>query len=112
VTVRPGAQKTDAVQNNRNLLLSKDALVSSTPQLEILADDVKCKHGSTTGQLDAEALFYLRSRGIGLAEARGLLTRAFAGELVGRIGEDSVRAAVEAELGARLGGPSTDEAAA
>jgi Fe-S cluster assembly protein SufD len=112
VTVRPGAQKTDAVQNNRNLLLSKDALVSSTPQLEILADDVKCKHGSTTGQLDAEALFYLRSRGIGLAEARGLLTRAFAGELVGRIGEDSVRAAVEAELAARLGGPSTDEAAA
>ena len=110
VLVRPGAQKTDAVQNNRNLLLSRDALVSSTPQLEILADDVKCKHGSTTGQLDAEALFYLRSRGIGLAEARGLLTRAFAGELVRRIGEASVRAAVEAELGARLGGrPSTDE---
>jgi Fe-S cluster assembly protein SufD len=112
VLVRPGAQKTDAVQNNRNLLLSKDALVSSTPQLEILADDVKCKHGSTTGQLDAEALFYLRSRGIGLAEARGLLTRAFAGELVRKIGVSSVRAVVEAELGERLGGgPSTDEAA-
>ena len=66
----PEPQKTDAVQNNRNLLLSKDALVSSTPQLEILADDVKCKHGSTTGQLDAAAVFYLRSRGIGEAEAR------------------------------------------
>jgi Fe-S cluster assembly protein SufD len=104
VVVRPGAQKTDAVQNNRNLLLSRDALVSSTPQLEILADDVKCKHGSTTGQLDAAAVFYLRSRGISEAEARGLLTRAFAGELVARISVASVRAAVEAELGARLGG--------
>jgi Fe-S cluster assembly protein SufD len=110
VVVRHGAQKTDAVQNNRNLLLSKDALVSSTPQLEILADDVKCKHGSTTGQLDAAALFYLRSRGIGEAEARGLLTRAFAGELVGKIGVASVRAAVEAELAARLGvGPKAEE---
>jgi Fe-S cluster assembly protein SufD len=113
VVVRHGAQKTDAVQNNRNLLLSKDALVSSTPQLEILADDVKCKHGSTTGQLDAAAVFYLRSRGIGEAEARGLLTRAFAGELVRKISVASVRAAVEAELGARLGGgPSTEEAGA
>jgi Fe-S cluster assembly protein SufD len=110
VVVRPGAQKTDAVQNNRNLLLSKDALVSSTPQLEILADDVKCKHGSTTGQLDAAAVFYLRSRGIGEAEARGLLTRAFAGELVGKVSVASVRAAIETELGARLGGgPSTGE---
>jgi Fe-S cluster assembly protein SufD len=110
VVVRHGAQKTDAVQNNRNLLLSKDALVSSTPQLEILADDVKCKHGSTTGQLDAAAVFYLRSRGIGEAEARGLLTRAFAGELVRKISVASVRAAVEAELGARLGGgPMAEE---
>jgi Fe-S cluster assembly protein SufD len=113
VVVRPGAQKTDAVQNNRNLLLSRDALVSSTPQLDILADDVKCKHGSTTGQLDAAAVFYLRSRGIGEAEARGLLTRAFAGELVGKIGDATVRAAIEAELSRRLGGgPSTEEDAA
>jgi Fe-S cluster assembly protein SufD len=113
VVVRPGAQKTDAVQNNRNLLLSKDALVSSTPQLAILADDVKCKHGSTTGQLDAAAIFYLRSRGIGEAEARGLLTRAFAGELVRKIGIAPLRAAVEAELSARLGGgPSAEEDAA
>jgi Fe-S cluster assembly protein SufD len=113
VVVRPGAQKTDAVQNNRNLLLSKDALVSSTPQLEILADDVKCKHGSTTGQLDAAAIFYLRSRGIGETEARGLLTRAFAGELVGKIEVASVRAAVEALLEEHLGsGPSSQEDAA
>ncbi len=69
VVVRPGAQKTDAWQMNKNLLLSREALAHSTPQLQILADDVKCKHGSTTGQLDANALFYLRSRGIG--EARG-----------------------------------------
>ena len=113
VVVRPGAQKTDAVQSNRNLLLSKDALVSSTPQLEILADDVKCKHGSTTGQLDAAAVFYLRSRGLGEPEARGLLTHAFAGELVRRIGIAPLRAAVLAELGARLGGgPSMEEDAA
>jgi Fe-S cluster assembly protein SufD len=109
VVVRPGAQKTDAVQSNRNLLLSKDALVGSTPQLEILADDVKCKHGSTTGQLDAAAVFYLRSRGIGEALARGLLTRAFAGELVRRIDDRALRAAVVAELDARLGGGSALE---
>jgi Fe-S cluster assembly protein SufD len=113
VIVRPGAQKTDAVQSNRNLLLSRDALVSSTPQLEILADDVKCRHGSTTGQLDAAAVFYLRSRGIGEAEARALLTRAFAGELVQGIGVAALRGAVLAELSARLGGgPSTEEDAA
>jgi Fe-S cluster assembly protein SufD len=104
VLVRPGAQKTDAIQSNRNLLLSREALVSSTPQLEILADDVKCKHGSTTGQLDPMALFYLRSRGIGEKEARSLLSRAFAAELVGRIDEPSFRAVVDGELDARLGG--------
>ena len=108
VIVRPGAQKTDAMQNNKNLLLSKEALVNSTPALQILADDVKCKHGSTTGQLDAAALFYLRSRGIGEAEARTLLTWAFASDVVGRIQVPSVQAAVEAVLGARL--PSSPEA--
>jgi len=82
VVVRPGAQKTDASQMNRNLLLSREALVHSTPQLEILADDVKCRHGSTTGQLDPAALFYLRSRGIGETEARSLLTWAFASDIV------------------------------
>ena len=91
VVVRPGAQKTDAWQMNRNLLLSREALVHSTPQLEILADDVKCKHGSTTGQLDPNALFYLRSRGIGEAEARSLLTWAFASDLVRKLEIEPLR---------------------
>jgi Fe-S cluster assembly protein SufD len=109
ILVRPDAQKTDAVQYNKNLLLSRHALVNSTPALEILADDVKCKHGSTTGQLDPAALFYLRSRGIDEAAARALLTRAFAADVAERIKIPSVRAEVERELGQRLG--STAEAA-
>jgi Fe-S cluster assembly protein SufD len=104
VVVRPGAQKTDAGQMNRNLLLSREALVHSTPQLEILADDVKCKHGSTTGQLDANALFYLRSRGIGEPEARTLLTWAFASDLVGRMAVEPLRALVARQLQSRLAG--------
>jgi Fe-S cluster assembly protein SufD len=108
VVVRHGAQKTDAIQTNKNLLLSKEALVNSTPALQILADDVKCKHGSTTGQIDEGALFYLRSRGIGEAEARALMTWAFASDVVLRIPVASVRAAVEAVLAARLA--STPEA--
>ncbi len=98
VVVAKGAQKTDAAQANRNLLLSRGALVHSTPQLLILADDVKCKHGSTTGQLDPAALFYLRSRGIGEAAARSLLTFAFASDIVQRIGVEPLRVAVEAQL--------------
>jgi len=104
VRVRPGAQKTDAAQTNRNLLLSRDAIVHSTPQLEILADDVKCKHGSTTGQLDATALFYLRSRGIGEAAARGLLTWAFASDLLRGVPVEALRQAAEAALQAQLRG--------
>jgi len=104
VIVRPGAQKTDAWQMNRNLLLSGEALVHSTPQLQILADDVKCRHGSTTGQLDPAALFYLRSRGIGEAAARGLLTWAFASELLRTVRDERVRAAVEKRLQERLPG--------
>jgi Fe-S cluster assembly protein SufD len=104
VLVRPGAQKTDAVQTNRNLLLSREALVHSTPQLEIRADDVKCKHGSTTGQLDATALFYLRSRGIGEAAARSLLTWAFASDLLRGVKDDAVRLAAERHLQAHLPG--------
>ena len=98
ILVRRGAQKTDAYQTNRNLLLSREALVNSTPQLEILADDVKCKHGSTTGQLDPGALFYLRSRGIGEAAARSLLTYAFASEVLQGIPIESLRAAVGRHL--------------
>jgi len=99
------------MQTNKNLLLSKEALVNSTPALEIFADDVKCKHGSTIGQLDANALFYLRSRGIGEAEARRILTYAFAADLGNRIRVPAVRAAVEGALGLRLPGAAAGEAA-
>jgi Fe-S cluster assembly protein SufD len=105
VIVRAGAQKTDAWQMNRNLLLSREALVHSTPQLEILADDVRCKHGSSTGQLDPAALFYLRSRGIGEAAARSMLTCAFASDLVRRLEMEPVRRAVEQHLQAHLPRP-------
>lgn len=82
VKVAEGAQKTDAQQENRNLLMSKMALAHSNPRLEIYADDVKCSHGSTTGQLDEDALFYLRSRAIGPADAKGMLVFAFANEML------------------------------
>ncbi len=95
IHVHPGAQKTDAKQTNRNLLLSEDALASSQPQLEIYADDVKCTHGSTVGQLDDEAVFYLRSRGIGLEAARSLLTYAFAADLVARVKVPSLHAELQ-----------------
>ena len=98
------AQKTDAQQTNKNLLLSREALVHSVPQLEILADDVKCKHGSTTGQLDPAALFYLRSRGIGEDAARSLLTYAFASDIVQRIKVEPLRAGLDA-LPARPAAP-------
>jgi len=85
IIVRPGAQKTDAKQTNKNLLLSDDATVDTKPQLEIYADDVKCTHGATVGQLSDEAIFYLRSRGIPLEKARQMLIYAFAGEIIDRI---------------------------
>ena len=96
IIVRPDAQKTDALQTNKNLLLSREALVNSTPALEILADDVKCRHGSTIGQLDANSLFYLRSRGIGEQEARALLTYGFAADLTRRIRVPWIREEIEA----------------
>lgn len=102
VVVREAAQKSDALQSNRNLLLSADALVNSTPQLEIRADDVKCKHGSTTGQLDPQALFYMRSRGLGEEAARALLTYAFASEIVQRIEVEPVRSRLTEYLYDRL----------
>ena len=101
VIVRAGAQKTDALQSNKNLLLSREALVNSTPQLEIRANDVKCKHGSTTGQLDADALFYLRSRGLSAEAARSLLTYAFASDLVLRV-PAALRGAVDRALHEKL----------
>jgi Fe-S cluster assembly protein SufD len=85
IFVRKDAQKTNAYQSNKNILLSDDASMNAKPQLEIYADDVKCSHGATTGQLDEEALFYLRSRGIGINEAQALLTTAFAEEILNKI---------------------------
>lgn len=102
IYVHRGAQKTDAKQSNRNLLLSPDAIANSNPRLEIFADDVRCTHGSTVGQLDDDAIFYLRSRGIGAEAARSLLTYAFASDVVERIKVEPVRRDLEELLFARL----------
>jgi len=91
IIVRKDAQKTDAKQTNKNLVLSEDATINTKPQLEIFADDVKCTHGATVGQLDADAMFYLRSRGIGVDEARALLIEAFARELIDGIKDQHFR---------------------
>jgi Fe-S cluster assembly protein SufD len=85
VKVHPDAQKTDARQSNHNLLLSRNAEIDTKPELEIYADDVKCSHGATVGQLDEQSLFYLRSRGIGEIQARGLLTYGFARDILDRV---------------------------
>jgi len=102
VLVRHGAQKTDASQTNKNLLLSDDALVDTKPQLEIFADDVKCAHGAAVGQLDEDALFYLRSRGISQEAAKSLLSYAFASEMVNLIPLAPVRARVRELVTSRL----------
>jgi Fe-S cluster assembly protein SufD len=98
IFVRPEAQRTDAKQTNRNLLLSDDATVDTKPQLEIFADDVKCTHGATIGQLDPESIFYLRARGIGLEVARKMLLHAFASEIVNRISIEPVRERLDSKL--------------
>lgn len=103
VKVFEGAQKTDAVQENRNLVLGKRAFAHSNPRLEIFADDVKCTHGSTVGELDEEALFYLRTRGISVESATGMLTLAFAGEIVDMFRVPAVRDHVRDVLMHRLG---------
>jgi len=95
IIVHKDAQKTDAKQTNRNLLLSEDAQIDTKPQLEIYADDVKCTHGATIGQMDDEALFYLRSRGINETSARALLLSAFAGESLQRVKVDGIRKHLE-----------------
>jgi len=102
VVVHPGAQKTDAHLANHNLLLSKSAEVDTKPELRIDADDVKCAHGATVGQLDEAALFYLRSRAIDAGTARALLTYAFAHDVIERIRVAPLRAALEQVLFARL----------
>jgi len=105
IIVRENAQKSDAVQTNRNLLLSDAALVNTKPELKIFNNDVKCKHGATVGQLNNESLFYLRSRGIPLAEARKLLIFAFASEMIELVDIPALRQGLETLLFAKFQHP-------
>jgi len=105
IIVRPDAQKTNAFQSNRALLLSEDASIDSKPQLKIWADDVKCTHGATVGQLDEDAMFYLRSRGIPYGTARAMLIHAFASEVVGEVRLAPLKGYLEQRLLEKLGQP-------
>ena len=98
IFVRKDAQKTDAKQTNKNLVLSENSTINTKPELQILADDVRCTHGATVGQLDQEALFYLRARGIGKTDARDLLVYAFARDIIDRIGIPAIREHLEKAL--------------
>ena len=102
IVVRPDAQKTDAKQTNKALLLSDHAMVNSKPQLEIFANDVKCTHGAAIGQLDDEAVFYLRARGIGAEDARRMLVHAFARNVLDGIRVAPLREGIEQALAVRL----------
>ncbi len=102
IIVRPDAQKTDAKQTNKALLLSGDATINTKPQLEIFADDVKCTHGATVGQLDPDQLYYLRARGIHRDDARNMLIHAFASDVLNGIKHESLRDELEAALVAKL----------
>ena len=102
IMVRPDAQKIDAFQSNNNLLLSDNSTIDSKPQLEIYADDVKCSHGCTIGQLDEKALFYMRSRGIGIEEAKAVLTYAFASEAIENISVEEVKLLAQKLLAQKL----------
>jgi Fe-S cluster assembly protein SufD len=102
IFVERDAQKTNAYQSSKNILLSDDATINTKPQLEIYADDVKCSHGSTTGQLNEEALFYLRSRGLGEDSARRLLLYAFANDVLNTIRIDSLKKHLEELINKRL----------
>jgi len=95
IHVHPDAQKTNAYQSNRNILLSETASINTKPQLEIYADDVKCSHGATTGQIDEDALFYLQARGIPLKQAQKLMVFAFAGETIEKLTMEPVATFVE-----------------
>ena len=104
VYVAPNAQKTDAHQNNSNIILTPKAKINSQPFLEIYADDVKCSHGTSTGQLDQEAMFYMRQRGISKANARILLMYAFAAEVSNHIGNDMLHEHIDNMIKRRLRG--------
>ena len=110
VIVRPGAQRSDAEQSNPNLLLSETAEIDSKPQLEIHADDVKCRHGASIGRLDEDALFYLRARGLEERAAREMLTRGFASELLDALPVPALGTALASLLGARLWGAAPGDA--
>lgn len=102
IIVRQDAQKTDAKQTNRALLLTDGATINTKPQLEIFADDVKCTHGAAIGQLDDDAIFYLRARGLSYPEARDMLIHAFANDILGRVRIEPLREALETELFSQL----------
>ena len=104
IIVALDAQKTDAKQTNKALLLSEDAQINTKPELEIFADDVKCTHGATVGQLDDEALFYLRSRGLSKEQSRNLLIHAFASDLLNRIRVEPIRVQLDSLLLQQLPG--------
>ena len=104
VYVAPNAQKTDAHQNNSNILLTSKAKINSQPFLEIYADDVKCSHGTSTGQLDQEAMFYMRQRGVSKANARILLMYAFAAEVSNHIGNEMLHEHIDDMIKRRLRG--------
>ncbi|MGD1890096.1 MAG: Fe-S cluster assembly protein SufD, partial [Cyclobacteriaceae bacterium] len=102
IYVRQDAQKTNAFQSNANILLTDDASIDTKPQLEIWADDVKCSHGATTGQIDEEQLFYLRTRGMSKEQATAILLRAFAGDVLENIELDFIRQQIEQVIDTRL----------
>jgi len=102
IYVRKDAQKTNAFQSNKNILLSDDGTINTKPQLEIYADDVKCSHGTSTGKLDEDKIFYLRARGLSETSAKKLLMHAFASEVVDCIKIDELRTFLEAEIASRF----------
>ena len=104
IVVRKDAQKTNAIQSNRNLMLSGEAVIDTKPQLEIFADDVRCTHGATVGQVDKDALFYLQSRGIAVPEAREMLTQAFATEVFDQMRWQPAREVLADRVGRLLAG--------
>jgi Fe-S cluster assembly protein SufD len=102
IYVRPQAQKTNAFQSNRNILIADTATIDTKPQLEIWADDVKCSHGCTTGQLDEEALFYLQSRGISKRSAQAMLLYAFAADVIETMKNEVVKNYFDSLISERL----------
>ena len=107
ILVKKGADKTEAYQTNRNMCITRDARVYSMPQLEIYADDVKCSHGMTTGQLDEQALFYMQSRGISREEAKTLLSVAFTSDVLENVSLTPLRDRLQYLVEKRFRGEST-----